>query len=80
MAGVDLRTVAQLMGHMTIQMTMRYEPLAPDHQLNAVERIVTTSAGDSTEMGLSASHASGCEVLIRAECVRGWRNWQTRRS
>jgi integrase len=40
MAGVDLRTVAQLMGHKTIQMTMRYAHLAPDHQQNAVERIV----------------------------------------
>ena len=41
MAGVDLRTVAQLMGHKTIQMTMRYAHLAPDHQQNAVERLVT---------------------------------------
>ena len=43
MAGVDLRTVAQLMGHKTIQMTMRYAHLAPDHQQNAVERIVNTT-------------------------------------
>jgi integrase len=28
MAGVDLRTVAQLMGHRNIQMTMRYSQLA----------------------------------------------------
>jgi integrase len=38
MAGVDLRTVAELMGHKTIQMTMRYAHLAPAHQLAAVER------------------------------------------
>jgi len=43
MAGVDLRTVAQLMGHKAIQMTMRYAHLAPDHQQNAVQRIVTTT-------------------------------------
>jgi len=30
MAGVDIRTVGQLMGHATIQMTMRYAHLAPD--------------------------------------------------
>jgi site-specific recombinase XerD len=36
MAGVDLRTVAELMGHKTIQMTMRYAHLAPAHQLAAV--------------------------------------------
>ena len=40
MAGVDLRTVAQLMGHRTIQMTMRYAHLAPDHQQSAVERLL----------------------------------------
>ena len=41
MAGVDLRTVAELMGHKTIQMTMRYAHLAPAHQLSAVERLVS---------------------------------------
>jgi site-specific recombinase XerD len=31
MAGVDIRTVAQLPGHRTIQMTMCYAHLAPEH-------------------------------------------------
>jgi site-specific recombinase XerD len=39
MAGVDLRTVAKLMGHRTIQVTMRYAHLAPDHLRSAVERL-----------------------------------------
>jgi site-specific recombinase XerD len=39
MAGVDLRTVADLMGHKSIQMTMRYAHLAPAHKLAAVERL-----------------------------------------
>jgi site-specific recombinase XerD len=38
MAGVDIRTVAQLTGHRTIQMTMRYAHLAPDHDQSAVYR------------------------------------------
>jgi integrase len=42
MAGVDLRTVAQLMGHSTIQMTMRYSHLAPEHTQTAVERLVSS--------------------------------------
>jgi site-specific recombinase XerD len=42
MAGVDLRTVAELMGHKTIQMTMRYAHLAPAHTLAAVETLVRT--------------------------------------
>jgi Phage integrase family len=40
-AGVDLRTVAELMGHNTIQMTMRYAHLAPAHQVAAVERLIS---------------------------------------
>ena len=38
-AGVDLRTVAELMGHKTIQMTMPYAHLAPAHKLAAVEKL-----------------------------------------
>src|SRR6185437_12604905 len=33
MAGVDIRTVAELMGHRTLAMTMRYTHLSPDHNL-----------------------------------------------
>ena len=39
MAGVDIGTVAELMGHKTIQMTMRYAHLAPEHKLQAVKRL-----------------------------------------
>lgn len=41
MAGVDLRTVQELMGHRTITTTMRYAHLAPAHQAEAVERLVS---------------------------------------
>ena len=44
MAGVDLRTVQELMGHKTIQMTVRYAHLAPQHQLAAVQRLCDTEA------------------------------------
>ena len=44
MAGVDLRTVAELMGHQQIQMTMRYAHLAPAHESEAVERLVANAA------------------------------------
>jgi site-specific recombinase XerD len=39
MAGVDIRTVQELMGHKCIAMTVRYAHLAPTHQLAAVERL-----------------------------------------
>jgi site-specific recombinase XerD len=41
MAGVDIRTVQELMGHKTIGMTVRYSHLAPKHTLAAVERLDT---------------------------------------
>ncbi len=44
MAGVDLRTVQDLMGHRTIQMTVRYSHLAPQHRLSAVQRLCDTEA------------------------------------
>ena len=44
MAGVDITTVAALMGHKKIQMTMRYAHLAPAHKLGAVERLCATAS------------------------------------
>jgi integrase len=41
MTGTDLRTVAELMGHRTIQMTMRYAHLAPEHKQAAVDRLAS---------------------------------------
>lgn len=36
MAGIDLVTVKELLGHKTIEMTLRYAHLAPDHKMRAV--------------------------------------------
>ena len=37
MAGVDLNTVRELLGHKTVGMTLRYSHLSPDHKTRAVE-------------------------------------------
>ena len=47
MAGSDIRTIADLMGHRTIQMSMRYAHLSPSHTLAAVERLVTDTFTDT---------------------------------
>jgi len=39
MAGVDLRTVQELLGHKTQAMTLRYAHLSPEHQLEAAQRL-----------------------------------------
>ena len=47
MAGVDIRTVQELMGHKTLAMTLRHADLSPAHRLDAVQRL-TRSRTDTT--------------------------------
>jgi site-specific recombinase XerD len=51
MAGVSLRTLAELLGHKTLAMVMRYAHLAPAHLRDAVERIAGTSTDTTTDTG-----------------------------
>jgi integrase len=44
MAGVDIRTVQELLGHKSIVMTMRYAHLAQDHRQSAVEKMAEAAA------------------------------------
>ena len=37
MMGIDLKTVQELMGHKSIEMTLRYSHLSPDHKKKAVD-------------------------------------------
>jgi hypothetical protein len=64
MAGVDLRTVQQLMGHKTIQMTVRYAHLAPEHQMAAVERLCSVPGAieHPTDTRTDTAHIQPSEV------------------
>ena len=57
MAGVDLRTVAELLGHRTLQMVMRYAHLAPEHQASAVDRLVPAE-GRTVTKSATGNHRS----------------------
>ena len=48
MAGVDLRTVQELIGHKTITMTLRYSHLSPTHQREAVQRLTKEPTATTT--------------------------------
>lgn len=48
MAGVDIRTVQELMGHSTITMTMRYAHLSPNHLRDAVNKATLGQIGIRT--------------------------------
>lgn len=57
MADVDLRTVADLMGHKKIQMTMRYAHLAPAHNAAAVEKLSAFNARERERSAILLEHA-----------------------
>ncbi len=42
MAGVDITTVKELLGHRTLTMTLRYSHLAPSHKVKAVDILDNT--------------------------------------
>jgi hypothetical protein len=61
MAGVDLKTVQELMGQKTIAMTARYAHLAPTHKSQALETLVRPG---------SVSVPSGYKLATRAKKPR----------
>ena len=67
MAGVDLRTVAELLGHRTLQMVMRYSHLAPEHQASAVERLVSPRNGRDTRSDTGANRRKSAK---RSDAVK----------
>src|SRR5206468_8281315 len=58
MAGVDLRTVQELLGHMTLEMTLRYSHLAPAHKASAVEKLTAALAAPEAPVAVAAGGPS----------------------
>ena len=57
MAGFDLRTVQDLMGHKMIAMTLRYSHLSPAHKLDAVERLVAVEIDEPSDTTTDTAEA-----------------------
>jgi site-specific recombinase XerD len=53
MAGVDIRTVQELMGHKSILMTMRYSHLSPEHRAKALEKLCQPTATTSATSAIA---------------------------
>ncbi len=47
MAGVDITTIKELLGHKTLTMTLRYAHLAPAHKVKAVDILDSTINGEN---------------------------------
>jgi len=65
MAGVDLRTVQELMGHKSIQMTVRYSHLTPKHTLAAVEMLAGTTTVAPTDTRTSTKPKEAISIEPR---------------
>ena len=69
-AGVDLVTVKELLGHKSIKMTMRYAHPSTDHKRWAVEVVNLKNCHSFHHSGEKESKA----VFCRKECIDGENN------
>jgi integrase len=66
MAGVDIKTVATLCGHKTLQMTMRYAHLSSYHLLSAVDKLAEHRASEEAQLAEEARQAAAAVESIVA--------------
>ena len=59
MAGIDITTVKELLGHKTLTTTLRYAHLAPAHKVKAVEALQEAMTGTPTIQKLYNSKEKG---------------------
>ncbi|MFH0732913.1 MAG: site-specific integrase, partial [Candidatus Omnitrophota bacterium] len=63
MSGVDIKTVQELLGHKSIEMTLRYSHLAPSHKSRAVELLSQNIDTNLKKIGTNLAHLP-CEPEI----------------
>ncbi len=63
MAGVELYTVKEILGHKTLQMTARYSHLSPSHQREALERLTTRRSLEAAPISGPTGTATSTEGI-----------------
>lgn len=70
MAGVELYTVKEILGHKTLLMTARYSHLSPGHQREALERLTVQHPAPTAEIsGATGTATSTREIVSGAGVV-----------
>jgi hypothetical protein len=69
MAGVNLPTIKELMGHKTLAMTLRYSHLSPKHRFDAVQLLVR-SPTDTTADTKPTQEAPRKKALRKSSILR----------
>lgn len=67
MAGVDITTVKELLGHKTLTMTLRYSHLAPSHKVKAVDILDNTLNGKVSLVGERFLHTNYTKTIQSGE-------------
>ena len=65
MAGIDLTTVRELLGHKTLTMTLRYSHLAPSHKVKAVDILDQTLTGVPTSQLLHKKERAASTMTLQ---------------
>ena len=70
MAGVDLRTVAELLGHRKLQMVMRYADLSPEDQASGVDHLVKFRGQNGHQNGLQSVSRKGTQTSLNKKSLK----------